>query len=148
MASKRTGNRQGRASAARSSGVTLIELMIAVVIIGILTAIAYPSYRNYTLKSNRAAAQSFMMSVASREEQLMLDNRAYLAAANNTAVANNLRLAVPAEVSRYYQISVALNASSPWYTITAAPIAGTAQAGDPNLTLDSNGTKAPASLWK
>jgi type IV pilus assembly protein PilE len=141
-----------------STGFTLIEVMITVVIVGILAAVAYPSYRSHVVKSNRAAAQSFLMTLSSREEQLMLDQRLYTAAADNAAVqAAPINQAVPTEVSRYYAISVAAQnpgvggvplTTPPNYTITAAPTAGTMQASDGTMALDNAGNKTPASLWK
>ena len=61
----------------KQMGFSLIELMIAVVIVGVLAAVAFPSYQNYIVKSNRAAAQAFMVDAASREKQYLLDARSY-----------------------------------------------------------------------
>jgi type IV pilus assembly protein PilE len=138
-----------------SRGFSLIELMVVVVIIGILAAVAFPSYTNHVMKGNRAAAQSYMMTLSGREEQVMLDSRQYLAGANNAAIGAVAGLVpVPNEVSRFYQIAVAVpdpaTATNPAsYAITAVPIAGTAQAKDPagTLTLRSNGSRVPSTYW-
>lgn len=131
-------------------GFSLIELMVVVATVGILAGIAYPSYRNYVIKSNRGAAKSYVMSLASRQEQLLLDRRQYVAAANNAALGTTPGLiSVPIEVSLYYNLSVVVdnNASPPSYVISATPIAGTVQASDPMLTLDSLGVKSPSNYW-
>lgn len=60
-----------------SQGFTLIEVMIAVVIVGILAAIAYPSYIDYIIKSGRSEGVAAVMKVANLQEQYYLDNRAY-----------------------------------------------------------------------
>lgn len=59
------------------NGFTLIELMIGVAIIGILAAIAYPSYTDYIAKSARSDGLAAVMRVANLQEQFYLDNRAY-----------------------------------------------------------------------
>lgn len=51
----------------RNRGLTLIELMIVVVIIGILVAISYPSYRSHILKSRRSDGQALLLDVATRQ---------------------------------------------------------------------------------
>ncbi|MFZ3127492.1 MAG: prepilin-type N-terminal cleavage/methylation domain-containing protein, partial [Rhodoferax sp.] len=58
-------------------GFTLIELMITVAVIGILAAVAFPSYTQYIVRANRSAAESFMFTVANRQEQSMLNARSY-----------------------------------------------------------------------
>lgn len=126
-------------------GFTLIELMIVVVIIGILAAIAYPSYRNQVIKGNRAAAESYLMALAGREEQYMLDMRSY---SNSVASgAGGLNFPAPQEVANFYQAAV-INVSSPppAYTLTLNPIAGGMQAGDGALWIKSDGSKSPN--WK
>ncbi|MDF1688495.1 MAG: type IV pilin protein [Cycloclasticus sp.] len=57
---------------------TLIELMIVVVIIGVLAAIAYPSYVDNTRTANRTAAQADLMQLASFMERRFTENNSYL----------------------------------------------------------------------
>ncbi len=60
-------------------GVTLMELLIVVVVIGILTAIAYPSYRQYVVKAKRNEAKSCLLQVATMQERFYLQNSTYTA---------------------------------------------------------------------
>lgn len=132
----------------RNGGFTLIELMIVVVIIGILAAVAYPSYQNYILKGNRASAQAFLMDAAQRQAQYFLDNRIYadnLGTLFGTATA---ALAVPENVSKYYGTPiVATGGTPPTFLITATPQGTQARNNEPTLTIDQAGTKTPATAW-
>lgn len=117
-------------------GFTLIELMITVAVVGILAAIAYPTYQNAMAKNRRATAQAYLADVAQREQQYVLDNRAY------TDSTTNLRLPVPADVSRYYTIAItAATSTPPAFTATAAPVDGGTQVSDGELRITSAGQK-------
>lgn len=133
---------------ARQKGFTLAELMVVVAITGILAAIAYPSYTNYVLTANRKAAEGFMLSISSKEQEFFLDSRSY----TTTIGSGGLELTTPTEVSSYYTVSVAspspddpTNTAS--YKITATPISGTKQANDGTLTLTQAGVKSPSDKW-
>ena len=135
-----------RARLPHQGGFTLIELMIAVVILAILGAVAIPSYQSHLAKGRRGAAQAFMMDVASKEKQYLLDARAYLAVTDTTGL-NTLGASIPSEVSSYYTVTVSTASAPPTFTVTATPISGGAQASDGTLTLTSDGTKSPSGKW-
>jgi type IV pilus assembly protein PilE len=124
------------------AGFTLVELVVTMAILAILASIALPSYLEYLKKGRRAAAQSMMMDVAQRQQQYLLDARSY---ASDLAT---LGVTTPADVSAYYTVTVAgADGTPPTFTVTATPIAGTAQADDGTLTLDNAGVKSPADKW-
>lgn len=61
----------------RSSGFTLIELIIVMAIVAILAAIAVPSYREYVLRTNRALAKNALSDLAQRQENYYVDHKGY-----------------------------------------------------------------------
>lgn len=121
-------------------GFTLIELMITVAIVAILAAVAYPAYTQYLVRSNRSSAVSFVMTLASRQEQYNLDFRQYT---NQMALLG--AATIPAEVSNNYNVAVTVDntLAPPIYSITATP-SGNQQARDTQcgiLTIDQTGNK-------
>lgn len=123
-------------------GFTLVELVVAVMIIGILASIALPNYLEHTKKGRRAAAQSHLMDIAQRQQAYLLDSRSY------AADLTTLNVTTPSDVSAYYSITMeAAEATPPTFKVTATPLSSSAQAGDPVLTLDNAGVKTPAEKW-
>lgn len=121
-------------------GFTLIELMVVVAIAAILAGVAVPFYRNHVIKNNRAAAESFMLNIANKQEQYRLDARTYTL----NWQAGGLGLSYPQGVNLNYTVTIP-NATNTTYTITATPI-GNQLTGDTLcgvLTLDQTGAKTP-----
>lgn len=125
-------------------GFTVVELLIVLAVIGILTAVAFPSYQNHVRKASRASAQAAMMQIADREAQYLLDARNY--AVTSTAL-TTLNVTLPTDVASKYTVTVTAADGSntpsapPTYTITATPITGGPQVADGTLQLTHTGAK-------
>lgn len=118
-------------------GFTLIELMAVVVIVAVLTMIAYPAYQSFTVKANRAEAKSYLMDVAQKQQLYFNDSRTY--AGDATA----LNSTAPARVAKNYAVTFEITTSTPppTFTISAVPRADTLQAGDGTLSIKNTGEK-------
>lgn len=120
----------------RNGGFSLIELMIAVAVVGILAAVAYPSYQQYLLRGARAEAQAHMMDIAARQGQFLIDNRAY---ADSVAT---LGVPTPPSVASKYTIAIASVDAPPAFTVTATPTGAQASDSCGTLTLTQAGVKS------
>ena len=123
-------------------GITLIELMVVIVIVGILAAIAYPSYRQQVMRSNRTEAK-----VALEQRALALEKcfTRYLSYESDECTASTA--AADGETpDRNYSVALASDAES--FTVTATAING--QAADQQcdeMTIDERGRRLPAECW-
>jgi len=126
----------------RIKGFSLIELMVVVVIVGILAAVAVPSYRNHVIKGSRAAAQTELMQLASVQEKIYLNSSAYACNAIATAYNGSSTggLGVSSSNDGKYTFTLSACATNT-YTIKAAPVAGTTQVGNGCLIVQENGLR-------
>lgn len=132
-------------------GVTLLELMIVVVIVGILTTIAYPNYRQYVLRSKRADAKIALQQNAQALENCFTRFHSYSDA--GCAIGVTLGGAGVPSADRNYNVTGALADAT--FTLTATPQSG--QAGDTdcaNFTIDQSnvrgvsGPKGMTECWR
>lgn len=122
----------------RKTGFTLIEMMAVVALIGILAAIAMPSYEGYLVQARRSMAQAFVAQVALKEEEYFTHMREYTA----TLGSGGLGLSAPRETADHYGYAVCRLATdaacsslpdfpSGGYVVVAARLAGSRQMSDP-----------------
>jgi len=118
-------------------GFTLVELMIVVAIIGILAAIAYPSYDEYVKRGNRAEGQALLSDASARQERYFGQNNSYVTADSDIAKLG-LKTGNMSETGKY-ALSVATEDGDGGYTLTAEQKFGDTKCG--NLTLNALGIK-------
>lgn len=104
----------------KQRGVTLLELMAVVVVIGVLATLAIPSYRQYVMRSQRVEAKNALLRLATNQERYYLMRRTYGTVAELVALG---LLDNDFSERRTYQITIA-GADATGYTATATPVAG------------------------
>ncbi|MBY6063597.1 type IV pilin protein [Pseudidiomarina sediminum] len=122
----------------KSAGMTLIEIMIVIVIVGILAGVAYPNFVDYVREARRADAMGQLLTLQMAQEEYRLKNAAY---------ANIATLGITLS-SDFYDFSVT-NIGAETYTLTATA-KGTQvnDSGCTSMTLNQNDQKAPAACWE
>lgn len=122
-------------------GVTLAELMIVVVVVGILASIAYPSYRQYAARAKRIEAKAALLQIATMQERFYLQNNAY------TTNMTSLGFGVAGDFmtdSKSYVINVTA-ADAANYNATAVYQNADAEAGKcASFSIDGRGSRTSA----
>ena len=129
----------------KSAGFSLIELLIVVLIIGILSSVAFGMYRDNVIASNRTEGRAALQTAAGTLEKC----RSLYGTYNNVSC----NYADFTSESNLYKIAAAVTGST--FTLTATPVAGGPQASDSactTLTLSNTGIKGgtgadPAECW-
>ena len=107
----------------RQAGVTLIELIVVMIIVGVLAAVAIPSYRNYIIRSQRADAKDALLALATAQEKFYLQCNTYATVIDNApdCVAGELQ-GTDASKNGWYDLAIdAADATS--YTVSAVAAA-------------------------
>lgn len=132
----------------RESGFTLVELMIVVVVVAILSAIAYPSYQGYVRRTACEDAKGALVGLANALERHKAQTGSYLAAGAagaNTGAPGIFATQSPIDgTPKTFNLTILANPAptANTYTIQAAAIAGSSMAGTGTLTLTSSGVRS------
>ena len=132
---------------ARALGFTLIELMIALAIVGVLAAVALPSYSSYIAKARRADARTQLVQVAQFMQRFYAANDSFSLDRANNEVINQVPASLkqsPAGSAKIYDLTIPSATLTPTgFEIRMVPVAGGVMGQDPcgTFTLTSTGLR-------
>lgn len=118
---------------------SLIELLVVVAIVGILSALALPSYQSYVDDARRSQAQAALMAFAAAMERYYVETGSY----SNLTAAGIFYKEVPqgaTDKDRDYVLSIAASSDETYLLRAAANVNGT-MSGDGDFTLNSRGAR-------
>ena len=123
-------------------GFTLIEIMIVVTIVGIIAAIAVPSYQDYVQRTHRTDAQSTLMTMAQDMEKAYARNYTYLGLASGGSNTGATGPSIGDSSSNdFYDFTISA-ATANTYTLTATPKSSQVNDRCGTLSVDSTGRKS------
>lgn len=123
-----------------SQGFTLIEMMITVAIIGILAAVAYPTYDEHVKRGNRSEGMALLNDAAARQERYFAQNNVYITATTDADIAK-LGISKKSPTSKY-TLSLGSVANDGGYTLTVTPTLSDPKCG--NLVFNAIGNRGAA----
>jgi type IV pilus assembly protein PilE len=127
----------------RMRGVTLMELLVVIAVLGTLAAIAVPSYRRYLIRSQRSEAKIALMQVQTAQEKFYLQNNTY----TNSITGGpgvGLGMGAVSETGKYDIAITTFPADGQSYVATASPRVGGGQTDDAicaSFTINERGTR-------
>ena len=128
------------------TGVTLMELLTVIVVIGVLASIAIPSYRRYTMRAQRSDATAALLRIAAAQEKFYLQNNTY----TTTVGAGGLNLGSGTSERGWYTLTIAAPTGftiGTAYLATATAVSGGGQIDDLDcrtFTIRETGERAAA----
>lgn len=130
----------------KQQGFTLIELVIVIAIVGILSSIAMPLYRDYVVRTNRTEAKTALAAVALAQERYYSANNTYSTTLASLGTVMGLSSSGVTE-NGYYSISIVAANPTASYSLSATPQSKAGQNTDKcgTLTLTSTGVKGVSS---
>lgn len=126
------------------SGFTLIEVLVTVAIVGILAAIAYPSYTNQIAKARRAEIQAELMALAQFMERIYTETGCYNPGADmdcSSGAGEAPDISAADDHLGHYSIAFSGTVTADRFLIQATPISGGAQAADGILQINHIGQR-------
>lgn len=120
----------------KQNGFTLMELMIAVAIVGVLAAIALPAYTEHVQRTRRSDGQAALLNLAARMEHYFTENNTYVGATLANVGSN------AASPEAYYTLGIS-NLSGTTYTLTATPQGAQGDDSCGALTINQANVKLP-----
>ena len=127
----------------RAIGFTLIEVMVALAIVGILTAIALPAYRDYVLRGQLVAATNALSADRALMEQYYQDNRTYVGGPCSATPAQTVGSSSSAQFSVSCPTTSTMKPTASTYTIVATGSGAVAGFG---FSIDQDGNMTTTSL--
>lgn len=139
----------------KQKGFTLVELMIVVAILGVLVAIAIPSYNSYRVKVNRGDVKTEMMKIAQDLQRYQVANKTFK---NVTLTKIGAKTNYPSAQEHFYTIALTVKNDGKEWELTALPTATGQQKDNGIVCLDNKGQKywekgqkacrlSPTSTW-